>query len=222
MAATSGEEVNVIFLSPHFPPNFYHFCVRLRQEGVNVLGIGDCPYHLLIEGLRHCLTEYYYLPDIKVHDAMLRAVAYFIHRYGRIHRIDSLNEYWLGMEAMLREDFNIFGQRLSDLERNRRKLGMYRVFQEHQIPCPLSEPVESLEKMLAFAEKTGYPLVLKPDVGVGASGIFKVDDEAQLISLMSDPPHGYLAQEFIPGTVCSFDGLTDRAGNVIFCRLLSR
>lgn len=28
--------MNVVFLSPHFPPNFWPFCVRLREAGHNV------------------------------------------------------------------------------------------------------------------------------------------------------------------------------------------
>jgi hypothetical protein len=30
--------MNVIFLSPHFPPNFYCFCMHLHRLGINVLG----------------------------------------------------------------------------------------------------------------------------------------------------------------------------------------
>jgi len=39
------------------------------------------------------------------YDEMLRALGYFTHRYGKIDRIDSLNEYWLETEARLRTDF---------------------------------------------------------------------------------------------------------------------
>ena len=36
--------MNVVFLSPHFPPNWYHFVVALRRAGATVLGIGDAPF----------------------------------------------------------------------------------------------------------------------------------------------------------------------------------
>jgi len=36
--------MNVVFLSPHFPPQYHHFCRQLQQAGVNVLGIADAPY----------------------------------------------------------------------------------------------------------------------------------------------------------------------------------
>ena len=51
--------MNIVFLSPHFPPNFFHFCVALRQLGVNVLGIADAPWEELRPELRAALTGYY-------------------------------------------------------------------------------------------------------------------------------------------------------------------
>ena len=37
--------MNIVFLSPHFPPNYYQFCVNLRNLGANVLGLADEPYN---------------------------------------------------------------------------------------------------------------------------------------------------------------------------------
>ena len=101
--------MNFIFLSPHFPPNFYLFCVQLSALGVNVLGIADEPYELLRPELKRSLREYFRVHDMHNYDELLRACGYFIHRYGRIDRIDSHNEYWLETEADLRTDFNVFG-----------------------------------------------------------------------------------------------------------------
>ncbi len=46
------------------------------------------------------------------YDELLRALGYFTHHYGKIDRLDSLNEYWLETEAQLRTDFNIFGLKI--------------------------------------------------------------------------------------------------------------
>ncbi len=50
---------NFIFISPNFPDNYWKFCCELANNGLNVLGIGDCPYFELREELRNSLTEYY-------------------------------------------------------------------------------------------------------------------------------------------------------------------
>ena len=44
------EKMNFVYLSPHFPPNYYRFCVRLREEGVNVLGLADASWESRDDG----------------------------------------------------------------------------------------------------------------------------------------------------------------------------
>ena len=35
---------NFVFISPNFPTNYWMFCKELKNNGLNVLGIGDQPY----------------------------------------------------------------------------------------------------------------------------------------------------------------------------------
>ena len=51
--------MNFVFISPNFPENYWNFCAALKQNGMNVLGIGDCPYENLNPKLKNNLTEYY-------------------------------------------------------------------------------------------------------------------------------------------------------------------
>ena len=113
--------MNFVYLSPHFPPNYYLFCVRLRQEGVNVLGLADVPYGSLRPELRGALSEYYRVDDMNSYDALVRALGHFTHRHGKLDRIDSLNEHWLESEALLRSDFNISGIREDRIAKVKRK-----------------------------------------------------------------------------------------------------
>ena len=39
---------NFIFISPNFPTNYWQFCRELKNNGMNVLGIGDQPYDCLL------------------------------------------------------------------------------------------------------------------------------------------------------------------------------
>src|SRR5919201_349486 len=102
--------MNVVFISPHFPPNYYLFCVQLRAFGSTVLGLADEPYDNLRPELREALTEYYRVDNLENADQCLRALGYFTHRHGKIDRVASHNEHWLELEAYLRENFNIFGK----------------------------------------------------------------------------------------------------------------
>ena len=102
-----GCALNYVFISPAYPVTCTQFCDRLNRHGVNVLGIGDVPYDALNDQVKQALTEYYYVDSLEDYDQVYRAVAFFIHKYGRIDWLESLNEYWLPVDARLRTDFNI-------------------------------------------------------------------------------------------------------------------
>ena len=72
-----------------------------------MLGIGDVPFDALDGQLKSSLTEYYYVDSLEDYEKVYRACAFFIHKYGRIDWLESLNEYWLPADARLRTDFNI-------------------------------------------------------------------------------------------------------------------
>src|SRR3990172_874338 len=126
--------MNVVSLSPHFPPNYYPFCARLKDRGVNVLGLADPPYETLRPELREALTEYYRVDDLHDYGQLLRACGYFTHRYGKIDRIESHSEYWLETEARLRTDFHVFGIQAGEIDEIKSKSRMKRKFVQAGAP----------------------------------------------------------------------------------------
>ena len=92
---------NFVFLSPNFPTNYWQFCRELKNNGLNVLGIGDQPYDELSPQLKDSLNEYYKVSSLENYDEVYRAVAFFIFRYGRIDWLESNNEYWLEWDDSL-------------------------------------------------------------------------------------------------------------------------
>ena len=99
--------MNFVYISPQFPKNFYHFCEGLKKNGVTVLGLGDTPYDELSQELKDSLTEYYKVNSLENMDEKIRALGYFIHKYGKIDWLESNNEYWLESDAYLRTQYNI-------------------------------------------------------------------------------------------------------------------
>ena len=203
--------MNYIFISPAYPVTCTHFCDRLHELGVNVLGIGDVPYDTLNEQLKRSLTEYYYVSSLEDYDQVYRAVAFYIHKYGRIDWLESLNEYWLPSDARLRTDFNIAtGTRDNEIGDLVRKSGMKRVFIEAGIPTARQHIVSDLEAAKAFIEQVGYPVIAKPDIGVGANGTVKINSESELISFYEDVPSElYVMEQFLCGDICTYDAVID-------------
>jgi hypothetical protein len=209
--------MNIVYLSPHFPPHYHHFCRQLKQAGANVLGIGDLQYDRLAMDVRDALTEYYRIDDMHDYDALLRACGFFTHKYGKIDRFESLNEYWLSTEARIRDDFNIFGVRGRDIDGIRRKSRMKEKFREAGVPVPRGKVVHTIEEARGFIGETGYPVVAKPDAGVGALDTFRLNNDDDLVKFFAvKPAVEYMLEEFISGTIYSFDGLADRDGNLVF------
>ena len=66
---------NFIFISPNFPTNYWQFCRELKNDGMNVLGIGDQPYDELKPELKDSLNEYYKVGSLENYDEVYRAVA---------------------------------------------------------------------------------------------------------------------------------------------------
>lgn len=208
--------MNVVFLSPQYPPQYWHFCRALRELGVTVLGVGDTPPWELRGELAGALSDYVHVPDMERHDALLRALGLLVHRHGRIDHIDSLNEHWLDAEARLRDDFNVPGMRPREMQRYRSKSGIAEVLEVAGLAGPPGVLVRSRAQVEAFAEEHGFPLIFKPDIGVGAEMTYRVDSRQELERALARLPVGFVVQRFIRGRVTTFDGLTDREGNVIF------
>ena len=123
--------MNFVFISPHFPENYWNFCDRLRANGVNVLGIGDAPYETLPALLKSALTEYYRVDNMENYDEMLRAMGFFTFKYGKIDWVESNNEYWLEQDARLRTDFNITtGIKSAEIEKFKNKTELNKFFQQ--------------------------------------------------------------------------------------------
>ena len=210
--------MNYIFISPHFPRTYWQFCDRLKKNGVNVLGIGDAPYDGLEAPLKSALTEYYRVDSLEDYDQVYRAVAFFAFRYGRIDWIESMNEYWLEQDARLRTDFNITtGIRSDRISRIKEKSQMKQLYLEAGIPTARQHKVSGPEAGKAFVMETGYPVIVKPDVGVGATHTWKLENDADLEAFYDHlPAVPYVMEEFIEGEICSYDAILDSGCNPLF------
>ena len=212
--------MNFIFISPHFPHTYWQFCRRLKQNGVQVLGIADAPYDTLTEELKDSLTEYYRVESLENYDEVYRAVAFFAFRYGHIDWIESNNEYWLEQDARLRTDFNVTtGIRNDQIRSIKEKSEMKKYYLKGGIPTARQiRAAEGLDALRDFTRLTGYPVIAKPDVGVGASGTYKIEDDGQLQSFFETVTdyQNYVVEEFITGEICSYDAIVNAEGNPLF------
>jgi len=210
--------MNFVFLSPNFPGTYWQFTQGLRNNGVTTLGIGDTPYEQLSEECRNSLVEYYKVNSLENYDEVFRACAFFSFKYGKIDWLESNNEYWLLRDAQLRTDFNVeTGLKNDRIDGIKYKSKMKEYYASAGVPTARFHLVSTYEEGRAFVEQVGYPVVVKPDNGVGAAATFKVTNEEELIAFYNDlPPVQYIMEEFIDGTIVSYDGICDSNRDIIF------
>ncbi len=210
--------MNFVFISPAFPENYYNFCNSLQKNNVNVLGIGDTPYEKLENNVKNSLTEYYKVNNLENYDEVYRAVAFFAFKYGKIDYLESNNEYWLRQDAKLRQDFNIDGAKPNDVSCFTSKSKMKEYYKLAGVPVARYKFCTDLKSDLEFIESVGYPVIVKPDVGVGASKTYRISSAKDLELFYAngfDVP--YIIEEYIEGNIVSLDGVCNSTGEIVFC-----
>ncbi len=209
---------NFIFVSPNFPETYWKFCAELKGNGMRVLGIGDCPYDQLKQELRDSLHEYYKVSNLENYDEVFKAVAFFTYKYGKIDWLESNNEYWLERDAKLRTEFHITtGFMEADMEKVKCKSAMKAYYKAAGIPVARYHLVEGYEDCVAFANEVGYPVIVKPDNGVGASNTFKLFNDEEIRSFIdTKDEHIYIMEEFVKGYVRTYDAIIDANGEPVF------
>ena len=213
--------MNLIFISPHFPDSYWQFCAGAKRNGINVLGIADTPWENLSQGLRDSLTDYYRVNNLEDYGEMYRAVAWFAHKYGKIDWIESNNEYWLEQDAKLRTDFNVTtGIKTDHIAAIKNKSEMKKYYALGGIPTARQiKGSEGQSKVKAFVKKTGYPIIAKPDNGVGAGGTAKINSDEELKAWFESHADNfglYVIEEFITGLLVSYDAIFNTKGEPVF------
>lgn len=207
--------MNFVFISPTFPKKFWQWCDALKNNGVTVLGIGDTSYDELCPELKNALTEYYRVDNMENYDQMYRAVAYFAHKHGKIDWIESNNEYWLEQDARLRTDFNVTtGLKSDKIMFIKEKSEMKKFYAKGGIRTARQIlGSQGLEEAKKFAKEAGFPLFVKPDVGVGATDSYKLNNSEELNTFFKKDNYGdYVIEEFVTGDICTYDAVINSKG----------
>ena len=168
--------------------------------------------------LQENLHEYYKVTSLENYDEMFKAVAFFTFKYGKIDWLESNNEYWLMRDAALRTEFNITtGPKLDEMDKIKFKSAMKAYYQKAGLPVAPYHLIEGVEDALEFAHMVGYPVVVKPDNGVGASNTYKLSCDDDLYWFMDHKDSAvYIMEQYVNGFVQTYDGIVDSRGNVLF------
>lgn len=211
---------NFIFISPNYPESYWMFCRGLKEMGARVLAIIDTDYDNLHSELKKNIDECYKVSSFSSYDEMYKAVAYFAFKYGKPDWIESNNEAWLDLDARLRDDFDVkSGFSFAQISEFQSKAAMKSYYEKAGIPVAPYKLVQNLEQAEEFASQYGWNLVLKPDVGVGASYTWHIHNEEEMERYWAEAEKlemQMILEQYVDGSVTTLDGLADENGTIRF------
>ncbi|MDR2828458.1 MAG: ATP-grasp domain-containing protein [Acholeplasmatales bacterium] len=211
--------MNFIFISPNFPQIYYNFVVALKKRGITVLGIGDAEYYKISQELKDNLEEYC-ATDLNNYEYVKNTVSYLQNKYGHIDYIESNNEYWLELDSKLRYDFNVQnGLMPYELEKLKSKECMKEFYKKALVKTArYIRP--SKENVIKFVRLVGYPVFVKPVVGVGGQESYKISNNKELRTFLErEDISRFIMEEYVNGDLISFDGIADSNSNiVVYCK----
>ena len=175
--------MNIIFIEPSFPYNQREFVRGLAKAGANVIGVGERPPEYLSDEVRGYLSHYEQVQSV-VHEPSLLATVRNIQSKVWVDRIEATVEAHIMAAARVREACGIPGTSVHTAYLCRDKPAMKEVLRKAGIPCALSTRADNPADARAFAEQVGYPLIIKPPAGAGASGTWKVRNAKELEQVM--------------------------------------
>ena len=218
--------MDLLYISPEFPPNYVRFIIELDRHGVDVWAVGEADFYEMPEQLRSAL-RWYVRTDLRSAVAVDRAVdelfAVQLDRglHPHFDLVESHNEQWLRLEAHINQTRGIDGLRPADMDRLKKKSRMKQLFRDSDLLFAPGELVHSTDQASELANQVGFPVILKPDEGVGSAGIHRIEDENQLMRTLSLLEGDYLLEKFIDAPIVTYDGLTDLSGELIFEKSLT-
>ncbi len=167
--------MHVIFLEPSFPKNQREFVRALKQAGAWVTGIGEASEDALPQEVRRWLDGYEQVRSV-VDEGALTDCVRRIQARGWVDRLEAVVEAHVMAAAHARQATGIPGTTARTAWLCRDKPAMKEALRAAGIPCAQSTGAKTVDEARAFADRVGYPLILKPSAAAGASGTHKVSN----------------------------------------------
>jgi formate-dependent phosphoribosylglycinamide formyltransferase (GAR transformylase) len=200
--------MNVILIEPFFPNNQRRFALALRNVGATVIGIGEYDENGFDPELRDALSYYYRVPSVVNIDALRTAVAWAQDQVW-VDRMESTVEAHILPVAQVREEAHIPGTSVRTAWLCRDKPAMKDALRSVGVPTAASIAADNADQVVDFANRIGFPIILKPRAAAGASGTVRVDSMAELAQALNGfgDVDSIAVEEFISGHEGFYDTL---------------
>lgn len=203
--------MHVIFVEAAFPRNQREFVRALRQAGAYVTGISERPWEAIDSELRGWMHAFEHVGSVCNENEMIATVRR-IQARGWVDRLEATVEAHILPTARVRQACGIPGTTVETAWLCRDKPTMKQRLRELGVPCAQSAALETADEAREFVKRVGYPVILKPRDGAGASGTFRCDDDKALEHAIKetwlDRGRSVAIEEFIEGHEGFYDTIS--------------
>ena len=212
--------MHIIFVAPHFPSNQRQFARALKEIGCRVSGIIDAGYQYLDSEMKSFLDDYEEVPSVTSLEAVVKAVQKIQKRGPWVHYLEATIEAHVLVCARAREICKIPGLPYEVVERCRDKVIMKKFLRERGFPVARDAAVNNAKEARKAAKSVGFPSILKPRSGAGASATYRLNSMKDLEYAIRDShldkrDQPCTMEQFLSGHEGFFDTITHN-GNVVF------
>ncbi len=192
--------MNVIFVEPAFPPNQRRFVAALAGVGANVIGVGESDESDLGDELRGQMGAYYRVDNV-TDVGQLNAAVEWAQSLLWVDRIEATVESHQMAAARVREARGIPGTSVRTTWLCRDKPSMKEVLRQAGVPTAASTAADTTDQVVDFANRIGFPVILKPRAGAGAQGTVRVDSMSELRAALESygDTDSIAVEEFVEG-----------------------
>ena len=205
--------IPVIFVAPHLSENASRMVEAIGAlPGVQLGVISMDRVDHAGDQTRGAIAQHWRVDDVLDVEQLRGAVQQVAIRIGGVERLFGAYEQLQVPLAQVREELGIAGLPVQAALNFRDKARMKDVLRAARLPCARHMLVETYLDAIRFAERVGFPLVIKPQAGAGAISTYRVDDADALGEAldMTRPSVNapLVIEEFITGTEHSFETIS--------------
>ncbi|MBP2000256.1 biotin carboxylase [Paenibacillus shirakamiensis] len=191
---------------------FVNYAQVIDHSQHQVIYLVNARGHEDIRAYHNQAARIFEIADLEDYASLESAVQSTVQEFGQINLIIAMSEYDLIHAAMLRTQFNIQGTSEERVALYRDKIVMKKRIHSDGLRIPHFLDYQNADEAITFAEKVGYPLILKPRLGAASQGVKKVLNRSELEEALAvieaaNESDGYQCEEFIEGHIFHIDGL---------------
>ena len=176
---------HVALVAPLFLENTNRYVAAFSAlDGVKLSVISQDPARVIPPSLRGRIAGHYQVRDVADGQELARAVRGLQRGIGPVDRLTGVLEQLQLPLAEARELTNVPGMRPKIARRFRDKDVMKEVLRAHGVSVAASQLVGSMAELVRFTDSVGFPIIVKPQAGLGARGTHRLESKEDLDALV--------------------------------------